>query len=179
MSRWPVQFRVLTLPGASSERKICGFTNGPAASVNDKILTISRTTANVVSWKVFDSADRVANDPSALSANETYGFVGTADGTTSRLYQNGVQTASIAAGATYTGYTVPNIFAGGSTSTIGFLHQTIDCMGVWTEALPANHVLWLTKEPYAMYRPIVRRHYSIPAAGGIIPRIIHHLDMAR
>ena len=173
-----VQFRVLTLPGATSPRKICGFTNGPAASANGWSPSAPAPTPNVVEWKVFDSADRIATNPSALSANETYLFVGTADGTTSRLYQNGVQTASIAAGATYAGYSVPNVFAGGSTSAIGFLHQTIDWVGVWTEALPANHVLWLTKDPYAMYRPLVLRRYSLPA-GANIPQKMHHYERLR
>jgi hypothetical protein len=169
------QFRVLTLPGAASGRRICGFGNGPASGTFDKHLMMSRTTANIVEWMVFDGSNIYATDlGAALVANETHVFVGTADGTTSRLYRDGVQSNSIAAGATYTGYTVANVFAGGSTSSSGFLNQVIDWMGVWTEALPANDVLRLSVEPYAMYRPIVRRRYFVPVTGTSIPVKMHH-----
>lgn len=162
------QFRVLTLPGLT-DKKICGFTDGNGSSTFDKVFAIGRTTSNVVEWYVFDGAAKfLADTAGALVANNTYTFVGTANGTTSRIYRDGVERNSIAAGATFTGYTVPNIIAGGNTAgapALGYLAQMIDWMAVWTEALPAESVQWLTTEPYAMYRPIIRRRYIMPAVG--------------
>jgi hypothetical protein len=171
------QFRVVTLPGSASQRRICGFANGIGSGTNDKELMISRTagTTNIIEWHVFDTGAKFATDlGGALVAKSTHVFVGTADATTARIYRDGVETNNLAAGATFAGYTVANIFAGGNTSASGFLNQVVDWMAVWTEALPAGHVLWLSAEPYAMYRPRVRRRYFVPAAGTSIPVKMHH-----
>lgn len=57
---------------------------------------------------------------------------------------------------------------------------TINLWAVWSgRALSVSDMLWLTAEPYAMLRPIVRRRYFVPAAGTSIPRKMHHYASMR
>ncbi|VVB96495.1 Concanavalin A-like lectin/glucanases superfamily protein [uncultured archaeon] len=65
---------------------------------------------------------------------------GTADGTYARVYVNGVEAGSIAAGNTEADYTVPDIFIGGSSASAGYFSGTIDEVKIYNRSLSAGEI---------------------------------------
>ena len=143
--------------------EFAGCANGYGSGTFDKVLGYDASSQ--LKWLVYDGGTKTATDTVAASAGTTYSVAGTADGTTARLYRDGREVGSVAAGATYAGYTVPNVFVGyrGSGAGNGLL---ADYMAIWSRALPAGLVAWLHAEPYAFLvqprrRPM--RHITLTA----------------
>lgn len=127
----------------SSNALIAGFVNGLGSGITDKRLIIGSDRA--VSWYVWDGAERWAwTSPGAVPLNTWTHIVGTADGTTSRLYVNGVEAMSVPAGPTYAAYTAPNVFITGrdsqATANTSYLAGDIDEVAVYTSALSSHRI---------------------------------------
>jgi len=98
---------------------LMGICQGNGGGLNDKVLWMSDHGATAdLDWYVFDGSGPTVSVSNSLSYGAWHQVVGTADGTTSRLYLDGVQIGSIAAGNTYTGYGAPGWQIG------GILHAT-------------------------------------------------------
>lgn len=67
-------------------------------------------------------------------------IVGVADGTNIYLYVDGIQKGSAAAGATYTGYTVNNLFAHSTPGTGQYLNCRLAHVAYYNRALPASAI---------------------------------------
>lgn len=128
-------------PGSNS--LIGGFANGLLGAAEDKELYIN--SAGQPTFYVFDGAGRNASYFTSLPLNKWVHLVGTADGSTVKLYVNGALVASGAAGNTYTSYTLPNVFAGGAGQSKTYLSQKLDDFRVYDRALSASEVLTLYK----------------------------------
>jgi hypothetical protein len=62
---------------------------------------------------------------------------GTANGSVAKSYMNGVEVGSVAAGATYEGYSIPNNFIGGGH---GYFNGLIDDVRIYNRALSAAEI---------------------------------------
>ncbi len=135
MSAYPV-----TNPGL-----VVGFLEGYNNNTKDKLIYID--TAGKPRFYTYSSgAETHTSVPTnALALDTSHHLVATNDGTTSRVYANGVEVGSVAAAGTYTGYTINNIFVSsdgnGSSPVMDKLAGYIDEVAVWTTALSANRIL--------------------------------------
>lgn len=137
-----------TPPGSTGF--IAGCTDGDGAPTTDKVLQL--TNAGKVQFTVFDGAGKTADDPSALAAG-WHMLVGRCDGSTLDLWVDGVEVDSIAAGNTFTGYSVPNVFVAGSSGLGARLAGKRDEFVLWDSALTDQQIedLWAAslEEPAA------------------------------
>ncbi len=121
-----------------------GFVDGVASVNQDKVIYVDPS--GRVRFEVFSGSALTTS--SGGETPLTYGVwhhvAGTADGTTARCYVDGVEVGNIAAGNTFTGYTVKNIFVGfggiGAIANKG-LYGKIDEVAIYTSALSATRVL--------------------------------------
>lgn len=128
----------------SGNKLLAGFANGLGSPVTDKRLIV--TSERHLVWHVWDGGNRYAyTGPGALPLNEWTHVVGTADGSTAKLYVNGVEAMSVPAGPTFAAYTLPNVFIAGRDSHFesptGHLAAEIDEVAVYNSALNADRVL--------------------------------------
>lgn len=81
------------------------------------------------------------------------------------IYVDGVAFSASTAGAL--GVTVDRLALGAQrrATTSFYSAVTIELLYLYLVSLTASEAGWLTAEPYAMLRPIVRRRYFVPAAG--------------
>ncbi len=127
----------------SSNILITGFMNGINASSYDKDLYID--TSGKLRFYVYDGSGKTTSLPSnPIPFNTWVHVVGTADGSNAYAYVNGVQVGSVAAGNTYTSYTVPNIFIQGQTNSVGtsggYGPISIDDVRVYSKALSSGEI---------------------------------------
>lgn len=95
-----------------------GFVQGNGGGLTDKDVIMGENSGSSdLTWYVFDGAAKLVTVTSALSYAGWHYVVGTADGTTSRLYLDGSQIGSMAAGGAYTGYSAPGWQIGGLFSS--------------------------------------------------------------
>jgi hypothetical protein len=125
-----------------SNRMIAGFANGLGSITYDKDLYVN--SSGDLFFYVYDGAGKTTSTPSSPIPLNTWVFVvGTANGSSAQAYVNGVQVGSVAAGSTYTGYTVPDILVSGSSAVFGQLAATIDDVRTYNRALSAQEVALL------------------------------------
>lgn len=120
----------------ASNAHVAGFINGLGAGTSDKLLQI-RTDGKAYFY-VYDGAAKLTSTPaSAIPLNQWVHLAGTADGTTARCFVNGVQVGSVAAGASYTGYSVNNFFvaAAATGAPLVYLVGKVDEVSLNTAAL--------------------------------------------
>jgi hypothetical protein len=93
---------------------IVGIMQGDSSGTADKSLWV--TTNGKVHFRVFDGAGKIIDSVGTLSTGVWHYVVGTANGTTMRLYVDGVEDPSggLAAGNTYTGYGAPGLEISGT-----------------------------------------------------------------
>jgi hypothetical protein len=91
------------------------FANGFNNGTSDKCVLV--LTTGVIRWYVFASGSVEVNGTTVVTDNQWHHIAGVADGTNAILYVDGRVESSAAAGATFTGYTVPNIFLNGPNSS--------------------------------------------------------------
>ncbi len=132
--------KINTLP-PSSTGFIAGFMDGWDSAVYDKNMTVD-TTGHAI-YFIYDGATKTATGATALSTGTWYYLVGTNDGTNVKIYVNGSQDASTAAGNSYTGYSVPNMFLGGRPTGSIELDSSKDEFRISNIARSAN---WITTE---------------------------------
>ena len=95
----------------ASNGTVVAFANGLLSGTTDKQLFIGSD--GTVGFHVYDGGDKEADSGSAIGTGSWVYLVGVADGTHAIVYVNGSPAGSSAAGDTYTGYSVPNIFING------------------------------------------------------------------
>lgn len=100
-----------TPPGGLSF--IAGCADGDGSPTNEKNLGL--TSAGKAQFYAFDGGTHTAVDPNALSTG-WHMLCGRVNGSTCDLFVDGASVASVACGATYTSYTVPNVLVGGATT---------------------------------------------------------------
>ena len=103
----------------SSTGLIAGFVNGLAGPQYDKELLLG--TNGKVTWYVFDGSAKSAVGNTVITDGKWHHIVGTANGTNAILYVDGVQDGTIAAGSTYAGYTLPDVFVNGASGNGTYL----------------------------------------------------------
>lgn len=132
--------RVRGTPASGLGSLVAGFMDGISSPTQDKELYIG--TDMKPYFYVYDGAPKTTSAPaSALALNTWYHLVGTADGTTIKLYINGVLSGTALAGNSFTGYTVPNFFIRGYSSSItSKISEDIDDVRVYNRALSGNEV---------------------------------------
>lgn len=139
MSAW---IKIPVTPAVNGQ--VVGFENGINSGTYDKDLYIG--TDRKLYFYVYAGGSKTTSAPAnPVNLNEWTHIVGVADGANAITYVNGVQVGSIAAGDTYTAYTVPNIFISGSGSTNPVLSGTylnglIDEVRVYNRALGASEI---------------------------------------
>ncbi len=158
-----IRFRVPSLPGVNYS-SIGGFYNGLAQTTADRLLLIN--SSNKLVFYTFSAGPKraVSTGPSIV-AGTWYTAVGTHDGATLVVYQDGIAVGSIACGAPSATYTVPNFFIGcrDSSGTYQGLSQDVDFACVWDRALSAKAVAQFTADPYAIVRPARQAVWKAPS----------------
>ncbi len=125
---------------------VAGFVNGIGAATYDKDLYIN--TDGRLYFYVYDGAQKTTSAPaSPIPLNTWVHVMGVANGSTAKTYVDGVEVGSVVAGATYTGYTVPNILIEGTSNLVsisgGYMAATIDDVRVYNRALSAAEITQL------------------------------------
>ena len=116
-----------------------GFVNGSDKTVYDKIIYVD--TANKPRFYVFDGASKHTSVPATgLVVGKWHMLHATADGTNAKLYLDGVQVGSVAAGNTYANYTAKNIFINGYQVSQTYLKAAIDEVRVINSARSGNWI---------------------------------------
>lgn len=139
----------------SGKSSIIGFANGYTDATFDKQLYID--TDGKLYFYIFDGAAKTTSAPaSSVPLNQWVHVLGVQNGSNMYTYVNGVQVGSVAAGNSFTGYSNPNLFIAGKTSTIStqFIGY-IDDARAYSRALNSTDIAAL---------------YLYPATGG--PKIV-------
>lgn len=149
LSAW---IKIFSTP--SQNGMVMGFVNSLGSAVYDKILYIG--TDGKPYFYIYDGASKTTSAPaSALPLNEWVHLTAVADGVNASVYANGVQVGTVAAGDTYTGYTVPNVFINGvtgATLSATYLNAFIDDPRVYTRGLSEAEVALLANP---VFKPLV------------------------
>lgn len=122
----------------ASQAWIAGFQNGLSGGSWDKDFYL--TTSGTVTWYLFDGSSKDVAGTTVVTDGKWHHIVGIADGTNGVLYIDGVQDATFPVGSTYAGYTVPNIFVGGTNLSGIALSQTVDEFRVYNRALSVTEI---------------------------------------
>lgn len=123
----------------SSNTLLAGCANGVGSTVFDKDLYVD--SSGNVHWYIWDGAAKTVNGP-ALVVGQWYHVVGTADGTTSRLFVNGAQAGSSAAGNSYSSYTANNFFISGGSSAFGSgINAVVDEAALYNTAISPDSII--------------------------------------
>lgn len=101
----------------ASQGRIAGFIDGIASSATDKSLFV--TASGVAVWYIYDGASKTVTGSKIITDNRWHLITGVADGSNMILYVDGEPDGSAAAGNTYTGYTVPNVFLSAPDFSLG------------------------------------------------------------
>lgn len=136
-----------TPPAAGDYGFICGCMDAPGSGTTDKDLFIDD--AGNPGWYIFDESagtPRFADSATPLSTGWNH-IVGTDDGSTMRLYLDGVEVAvNAAGGGGFTGYGNNNVFIADSppnldTRDVVRLAGKRDEFAIYTSALDASRIL--------------------------------------
>ena len=148
--------KINAVPSAS--QLVAGFVNGIGNSMCTADLYVD--SSGQIGWYLFDGTAHYVVGP-ALTVGQWYYVVGTADGTTSRLYVNGVAVSNGAAvGNSQTGFTVPNfLISGGSTLFGGNLDAVVDEVAVYDYALSGGFIA--TQYAAASGWPQIKCRYDV------------------
>lgn len=145
----------------ASQGHLCGFANGIGNSTADKNLLV--TTGGLVRWYVYTGITVSITGTKSITDNAWHHVVGVADGTNIKIYVDGVEDATTAAGATFLGYAVPNLFVNGSVtgSVAGtYIACDEDDFRVYNRGLSAVEVNTLYNEglstPYEYELPMLK-----------------------
>lgn len=125
----------------ASSGQIAGFANGNVASVSDKTLFID--SSGKARFLVYDGANKTTSVPaSGITTGAWHYLAGTTNSTTAIAYADGVSQGTIAAGASYTGYSQANLLMGGSVANgVVYLAASIDEVKFANTARTADWIL--------------------------------------
>lgn len=115
--------------------------------------------------------------PHDMSVGEPYLVSFVIDGSTARYYVGGVQKDSLSYSASAA---ITNTFVVGDLGgTLGYpVNAKVEFMYVYDRAISTDEILWLNREPYAMFQqPIspASLYYEAPT-GVTIPVLMHHYN---
>ena len=155
-------------PGTGFVGSVVGIVQGNQSGTNDKDIYINPN--GTVSWYVYYasmSAPELATSVGTLSPNVWHYLVGTADGTTSRLYIDGRADGSIASGNIYTSYSAPGFEINGEYGTSGsygtYMTDTVDEARISSIARSAD---WIQTEYNNQSSPSTFYAYGALGANG-------------
>ncbi len=134
--------KITSAPG--SRGSLVGVTQGNGGAVVDKDLSIN--TGRTINWYIFDGTGKTVTSIGAISTDIWHYIVGVADGTNAKIYIDGTQDGSTAAGDTYAGYTGAGFQINGSflsTFSSTYLTAVIDEARISNVALSAD---WIKTE---------------------------------
>lgn len=149
----------------SSTARIGGFCQGYNNLTHDKELFI--TTSGYAGFYIYTSGVQNIYGTTNICDGKWHMIIGTYDGVNMNLYVDGLLVSTLATtGASYTGYSGPNIMVNGVTaagsSTFTYLACQQSLFGVWSGALSSDKVMALSSKPFMILRPAVRRAYLGP-----------------
>jgi hypothetical protein len=134
-----IWIKVASAPGSDScISMVCNAFNN---ITYDKILYMTST--GTIKWETYDGSIKTAVGSTVVSDNNWHHLVGTNDGTTSRLYIDGKQEATVAAGLTYAGYASAGFVVGGHNTNslpLGWLAGTFDDARLYNRALTPGEI---------------------------------------
>ncbi len=119
---------------------VCGFTDGVGSATNDKSIYID--SSGRPNAYAFDGGPKTATSPDALTAGKHF-LVLRQDGSTIKIYVDGVEKASTGCGASFNGYSVNNIHVSGNTADKGYIAGTRDEFAVFTTSPTSARILEL------------------------------------
>ena len=127
----------------SGDSLVAGFAQGNGSGIYDKDLVVQSN--GDAKFYVYDGSPKSAITTSPVQAGQWAYLVGTADGSNAYIYLNGSQLGSVAAGNTYTGYSVsqPDTIIGGYTAAFSYLNQVVDEVRISNTVRPAE---WIKTE---------------------------------
>ena len=153
--------------GGSFNHDLWGLHDGPGSG--NVLPGLQRAVSSgVLRLSIYDGATRAALGTTALTVGPTFSLAGHWDGATIRVFVNGIQEGTQASGAPLIPAAAFLIVGSGNgnDADVGSAFYT-SYAGFWTRALNSNEILELHAEPYAFLRPVIRRRYFVPAAGGL------------
>lgn len=147
----PLSMEVLFFSGSSiTSKTLIGYNDVNTGSSTTFDKTIAFNALSQLTAYVFDGGEKPVTDSTTTFATNTfYHAVMTLDGTTLRLYVNGVQTATTGAIGSYTGYAAP-YFNVGATYGYGTAAITPNCVATILLANVAN-ACWTPAEVMGRY----------------------------
>lgn len=164
----PLIFSIETYVQAGSAlsggEAVCGWNQSADGSSGTTDRQILGTGVNHYNFNIFPSGSCLSTTASFNDDIVTH-IVGVCDGSNSYIYINGVLSNTLPGGLAYTGYTLPAYFVIGNAGSNPWSGK-IMLVNVTTAAWTASEVAQRAAAPFAMFRPLVRRTYSIGAAGG-------------
>ena len=153
---------IIYTPTTATSEPIWTHAESPGDGTHDRNIFIG--SGGNYHWRIFDGGVKDLDSGVAAVANKTVHILVTSDGTNMRIYIDGVQAATQAAGDAFTGFTTPEItilrgYDGSSPNTFG--DGAVALARVWEYALNANQVAYLFLNRFGRERP---NYYWTPAA---------------
>lgn len=156
------------LPGATDRDVFCTVyeqSQGEPFSTNDKELFMN--SSGIVKARIFDGANKLAATTTGISTGSWHHIGMTFDGTNLRVWLDGVNEGTTAAGNSFTGFTDPSFrlcgivggLADGET-TVTRANARLAEWAIWTGILTTNDFAMLAKGfPVSRVRPSTRLRY--------------------
>lgn len=151
---------ITSYPTGTDQWFVCGFLNGIDSDTNDKDIFIDASGHPI--FYIFDGSGTPRRFTSTSSVviplNTWVHIAATSNDSNMYLYLNGVLYGSNTTGASFAGYTVPNIYATGRTGTPAATSRGIYMPGyimdykIWNRALLQNEVQQLYSQPYCIFK---------------------------
>jgi hypothetical protein len=161
---------LLFTAAATADGSFCGWNSSAdgTGATADRDFYSGPLGQGLVAFHTFDGANKsTANAPASSYPLGLSHYVGTADGTTMRLYYNGAQAATVAAGAAFTGYTNPFFCIGRGSTQITTTFNKAQIL-----LINFANAVWTPQEVFERYLnpfgflswPQDRRHYLVGVA---------------
>lgn len=148
----------LVTPTDTTSARICGR---ELATTNYGYYMAPSTTINRFIWNV--GGGFITLSGSSLVIGKPIALTGVIGGTT-KLYENGEQTASSASGYSAFPSTATTWNIGATVGTTTIYNGLISCVYQWKRPLTKDEARWIAREPYAFIRTGPKRHYTTTSA---------------
>jgi hypothetical protein len=129
-------------PSVISAMDISKMTEYPGNDTTDRNLYLNAN--GTVSARIFDGSSRVVTSTTALSANTWAHVAMTGDGSTIKIYINGVLEGTIPAGSAITSYKSPEFVMGQTAMTSAFFSGQLSNVKLYDRALTDSEIAGLS-----------------------------------